>query len=124
MYIWGRGGVGSPRYRNTFLKSQNNILGLKKCMQYNKILLHIHWDSYNKKADNGKCWQFRRCWWEYKMVLPWMVAHQAPLSMQFSRHASWSRLPFPSPGDLPDPGIEPVSLASPALAGGFLPLAL
>ena len=58
------------------------------------------------------------------MVLLWMVAHQAPLSMEFSRHVSWSGLPFPSPGDLPDPGIEPMSLASPALAGGFLPLAL
>ena len=53
------------------------------------------------------------------MVLLWMVAHQAPLSMEFSRHVSWSGLPSPSPGDLPDPGIEPVSLASPALAGGF-----
>ena len=51
------------------------------------------------------------------MVLPWMVAYQAPLSMEFSRYASWSGLPFPSPGDLPDPGIEPVSLASPAVAG-------
>lgn len=44
---WRRG--ETPRYRNTFKKSQNNILGLKKCMQYNEILLHIHWDSYNKK---------------------------------------------------------------------------
>ena len=38
---------------------------------------------------------------------PWTVAHQAPLSMGFSRHEYWSGLPFPSPGDLPDPGIEP-----------------
>ena len=48
---------------------------------------------------------------------PWTVAHQAPLSMGFSRQDYWSGLPFPSPGDLPDPGIEPTS---PALAGGFL----
>ena len=47
------------------------------------------------------------------------VAHQAPLSMGFSRQEYWSGLPCPSPGDLPDPGIEPVSLTSPALAGGF-----
>ena len=39
------------------------------------------------------------------------VAHQAPLSMEFSRQEYWSGLPFPSPGDLPDPGIEPGSLA-------------
>ena len=46
----------------------------------------------------------------------WSVARQAPLSMEFSRQESWSRLPFPSPGDLPDLGIEP---ESPALADGF-----
>ena len=49
----------------------------------------------------------------------WTVAHQAPLSMKFSRQEYWSGLPFPPPGDLPDPGIEPASLISPALAGGF-----
>ena len=38
---------------------------------------------------------------------PWTVAHQDPLSMGFSRHEYWSGLPFPSPGDLPDPGINP-----------------
>ena len=43
--------------------------------------------------------------------LPWTVAHQAPPSMGFSRQEYWSGLPFPSPGDLPDPGIEPVSPA-------------
>ena len=41
----------------------------------------------------------------------WTVAHQAPLSMEFSRQEYWSGLPFPSPGDLLDPGIEPGSLA-------------
>ena len=50
---------------------------------------------------------------------PWAVAHQAPVSVGFPRKEYWSGLPFPTPGDLPDPGIKPVSLASPALAGGF-----
>ena len=50
---------------------------------------------------------------------PWIIAHQAPLSMGFSRQEYWSGLPWPPPGDLPDPGIEPISLKSPALAGGF-----
>ena len=45
--------------------------------------------------------------------------HQAPPSMEYSRQEYWSRLPFPTPGDLPNPGIEPTSLVSPALAGGF-----
>ena len=47
------------------------------------------------------------------------VAHQAPLSMGFSRQEYWSGLPFPPPRDLSDPGIKPTSLAPPALAGGF-----
>ena len=51
------------------------------------------------------------------VLLPhWTVVHQAPLSMGFSRQDYWSGVPFPSPGDLPNPGIEPTS---PALAGGF-----
>ena len=41
---------------------------------------------------------------------PWTVAHQAPLSMEFSRQEYWRGLPFPSPGDLPDPETEPGSL--------------
>ena len=49
----------------------------------------------------------------------WTVAHQAPLSMGFSRQEYQSEFPFPSPGDLPNPGIEPTSLTSPALAGRF-----
>ena len=49
----------------------------------------------------------------------WTTPCQAPLSMGFTRQEYWSGLPFPSPGDLPDPGLEPASLTSPALAGGF-----
>ena len=49
-------------------------------------------------------------------------SRQASLAMGFSRQESWSVLPFPPPGDLPDPGIVPVSLASPALAADYLPL--
>ena len=49
----------------------------------------------------------------------WTVTSQAPLSMGFSRQEHWSGLPFLSPGDLPDPGIKPVYLISPALTGGF-----
>ena len=45
------------------------------------------------------------------LVTPWTVARQAPLSIGFSRQEYWSGLPFLSPGDLPDPGIKPRSLA-------------
>ena len=52
---------------------------------------------------------------------PWTEAHRAPLSMKFSRQEYWSGLPFPAPGDLPYPGMEPTSLVSPALIADSLP---
>ena len=52
-------------------------------------------------------------------VTLWTVAHQALQPMEFSRQEYWSELPCPPPGDLPDPGMEPMSLMSPALAGRF-----
>ena len=57
------------------------------------------------------------CVWLF--AIPWTVAHQAPLSMGFLRQEYWSGLPFLSPGDLPDPGIEPTS---PALLVDSLPI--
>ena len=69
------------------------------------------------------------CWWVCAVlsrfscvrlfVTLWTIAHQAPLSTAFSRQEYWSGLSCPPPGDLPDPGIEPASLTSPALAGRF-----
>ena len=53
------------------------------------------------------------------LATPWTAAYQAPPSMGFSREESWSGMPCPPPGDLPNPGIKPVSLVSPALAGRF-----
>ena len=52
-------------------------------------------------------------------VTLWTIACQTPLSRGFSRQEYWSRLPFPSPGNLPDQGIETVSLISPILVDGF-----
>ena len=49
----------------------------------------------------------------------WTVAHQAPLSVKFSRQEYWNGLSYPPPGDLPNPGMEPKSPMSPALLGGF-----
>ena len=67
----------------------------KVCVQYS---LFSHWVMSNS------------------FVTPWTVACQAPLFMEFSRQEYWSGLPFPSPVNLPNPGIE---LMSPALPGGF-----
>ena len=50
---------------------------------------------------------------------PWTIAHQAPLPMEFSGQEYWSELLHLPPGNLPNPGIQPLSLTSPALAGGF-----
>ena len=57
------------------------------------------------------------CVWLF--VAPWNIGCQAPLSMGFSRQENWNRLPFPTPGDPPDPGIESESTVSPALVGRF-----
>ena len=50
---------------------------------------------------------------------PWTTVGLAPQPLEFPRQEYWSGLSFPTPGDLPNPGIKPTSLASPALAGGF-----
>ena len=52
-------------------------------------------------------------------VTLWTVAREASLALGFSRQEYWSGLPCPPPGDLPDPGIKPISPMPPALAGGF-----
>ena len=63
------------------------------------------------------CVQSLSCVWLF--VTPWTLAYQILLSMEFSRQEYWSGLPFPPPGGLPNSGLEPSSLVSPALAGGF-----
>ena len=69
----------------------------------------------------------RQPWWWFShqvlltLATPLTIACQAPLSMGFSRQEYWSGLPFPSPGDLPDPGIEP---RSPAMQADSLPAKL
>ena len=77
----------------------------------NNVNCYIVWHSFVCCAKSLQCIQL--------FVTPWTVAHQAPLSMGFSRKEYWRGLPFPPPGDLPNPGIEPWSLLSPQLAGGF-----
>ena len=52
-------------------------------------------------------------------VTPWTIACQTPPSMEFSKQEYWNGLPFPTPEDLPDPGIKPTSPAFPSLAGRF-----
>ena len=73
-----------------------------------------------KSVDSGTCCMrtksFSHVW---LFVTPWTVAHQPPLSTGFSRQEDWGGFSLPPPGGLPDPGAEPTSPLSPALAGGF-----
>ena len=64
-------------------------------------------------------WASCICGLSHFFAILWTVVHQAPLCMGFSRQEYWSGLPCPLPGDLPDLGMEPVSVISPALANGF-----
>ena len=92
----------------SFWASQGMIIVIRR---YNTRFL-----AYNRCSVRGSCCclvtQFLSC----SFATQWTVAHQASLSMGFPRQEHWSGLPFPSPGDLPDPGIEP---ASSELAGRF-----
>ena len=78
------------------------------------ILLFIFTRIYKRACVSAKLLQY-----VWLCVTRWTVAHQAPLSMGFSRQEYWSGLPCIPPGNFPDPGIEPKSLTSPALAGRF-----
>ena len=66
-----------------------------------------------------ECVHARVCWDAPLFATPWPGACPAPPFVGFSSQAYCSESPFPTPGDLSDPGIEPTSLSSPALAGGF-----
>ena len=79
----------------------------------------IPWAKLHPHSSPQPTWvqsHFSRVW---LFATPWTVACQAPLSIGFSRQEYWSGLPYPPPGDLPDPGIKSMSLTSPALAAGF-----
>ena len=89
------------------------------------LRLFLRTEQCRKRADgtwkihslHWHCMSMLSCVW---LFVTWQtVARQGPLSVGFSRQEFWSGLPFPSQGDLPKPGTEPASLASPALAGGF-----
>ena len=79
------------------------------CLKYTTVNYNINWKW------EWKCWSLS-CVQLFE--IPWTVAHKAPLSMVFSRQEHWRGWPCPSPGDLPDPGIEP---GSPTLKADPLP---
>ena len=82
-----------------------------------EVVIQIYPDIFSTHVTPVCCAQLLSC--VQPFVIPWTVAQQALLSMEFSRQEYWSGLPFPPPGDLPDSGIEPASLTSPASTGRF-----
>ena len=80
-------------------------------LSFNKLKLNLLQKKKNLLCGFSVCVQSPFSCVQLFVTL-WTVAHQAPLSMGFSRQEYWSRLPCPPPGDLPDPRIKPVSLAS------------
>ena len=86
----------------------------KKCPLHS-VLVKVKWDNTYKAVKHFTNVGHKWTWSEVKLLSrvrlcdQWTVAHQAPLSMEFSRQEYWNGLPFPSPGDLPDPGIKPRS---------------
>ena len=100
-----------------------------------KGIIHIVINEYKKLKLFKESWNlknFLKRYWSVCILSHfshirlfatlWTVACQAPLSMGFSRQEYWSGLLWPPPGYIPDPGIEPISLVSPALQAGFYPL--
>ena len=129
-YAWGQG---------DFSKEATMRIRRQRAIDLNKKINHFGWCdpkgidrltnlnlvSGLPGGSDGKAFAYNAGVSEVKLLscvqlfaTPWTVAYQAPLSMGFSRQECWSGLPFPSPGDLPDPGIEP---GSPALRADALP---
>ena len=119
----------------TLCRKENNMMKYTEIGMWGAILdqllregltrrLQLNWHPRRRSQaaadlDEELCKQLYVSHWAlFNSVTPWTVAHQAPPSMGFSRQGYWSGLPFPSPGDLPDPGIEP---RSPTLQADSLP---
>ena len=108
-------------------KGQRKAIGIQKCSQEEKEREKDGGGGEGAGPDrrgHGQCLavvlMVLRC--VQLSATPWTVARQASLSMGFPREEYWNGLPWPPPGDLPDPGIEPASLSFPALQADSLPL--
>ena len=100
---------------------ENDLHSLSLSLLWNRAQLwgenEAMWGTCSELS--GSCLVAKSC---PTLVLPWTVARQASLSVEFSRQEYWSRLLFPPPGDLPDAGIEPAAPEAPAFQWDSLPL--
>ena len=98
------------------LRAFQRPLTHKKCTHVLYFIITL-WLLNASKTSKTLCWAVLSCFSHVRLcVTPWTIASQDHLSMRFSRQEYWSGLPFPL---LPNPGIEPMSLTSPELAGDF-----
>ena len=95
----------------------NNLAGILKIILGVLLLNFKYQNSISPRRQNAESAQLFSC--VHFFATPWTVACQASLSMEFSRQEYWSRLPFLTSEDLPNPGIEPMSLEPSAVAGRF-----
>ena len=126
-HFWGEVQYGNQLERQLVVKIQcrvwdrSSVLLLNQCfslaqhwthVSHFSILLFMQWPKFKWPPV------IKRCLHAQSLSRVWLFA-TPPLTMEFSRQQYWSGLPFPTPGDLPDPGIKLVSFASPGLAGRF-----
>ena len=118
--LWQRGRILSGKWHRTLAKNGSKLFilgycnrgesGLESAGRKGCRIFKPGWWGGRVLVTRGSCWSevklLSRVW---LFATPWTVANRAPPSMGFSRQEYWSGLPFPSPGELPDPGIEPKS---------------
>ena len=101
--------VSSAAVKKLVFQIQGQRFGLRF-----RVRVPTQWGNGDPEKSNAVLSCFSHVW---LFATLWTVTHQAPLAMGFPRQEYWSGLPFPPPGDLPNPGIEPTSPVSPAWAG-------
>ena len=117
-HLWFSSGSKDDSWKTVERKFKIHTIWKVNSFQFSekKCVIVFIWSCISVNKDLFVLSRFSRVW---LFVIPWTAAHQTPLTMEFSRQEYWSGLPFPTPGDLPNLGIEPAFLTSPALSGGF-----
>ena len=122
-FSWEHSNGDSTQSNSAMCFHLHSGLSMQQCITH--VNDNLVWDKpviLLELCSSSQRWareRFLSCCSVQLFATPWTVARQVPLSMGFPRQEYWSGLPFPSPGNLPDPGIEPSSFMSPTLAGGF-----
>ena len=120
--LWQRGRILSGKWHRTLAKNGSKLFilgycnrgesGLESAGRKGCTIFKPGWWGGRVLVTRGSCWSEVKLLSRVRLfATPWTVANRAPPSMGFSRQEYWSGLPFPSPGELPDPGIEPKSPA-------------